>query len=73
MAETKRIEIGFTGGQVAAVRLDEKELSGLRDALKNGEGWHELEGEDGTLSLDLARVAFVRVEGDDQSIGFAGS
>ncbi len=73
MAEAKRIEIGFAGGQVAAVRVEEKELTELRDAVKKGEGWHEVEGEDGNLSLDLATVAFVRVEGSEQSIGFAGS
>lgn len=74
MAErAERVEIGFAGGQVAAVRLDEQALARLRQALSNGKGWHELEAEDGTLTLDLASVAFVRVERADQSIGFAGS
>ncbi|MGI9557536.1 MAG: hypothetical protein ACR2N5_06310 [Solirubrobacterales bacterium] len=73
MAErAERVEIGFAGGQVTAVRMDAKALSQLRDALNGGEGWHEIEGEDGNLALDLATVSFVRVERDDQSIGFAG-
>jgi hypothetical protein len=72
MAEAKRIEIGFSGGQVVAVRLAEKELTAFQTALKKGTGWHDLTGEDGALSLDLATITFVRVEGNEQSIGFAG-
>ncbi len=71
-AAPERIEIGFRGGQVAAVRLSEKELTKLRGALKKGEGWHDVAGEDGTLSLDLASITFVRTEGGEQAIGFAG-
>ena len=73
MAEAKRIEIGFSGGQVVAIRLPGRELTALRSALTKGEGWHEIAGEDEALSVELTRVAFVRVEGDEQSIGFAGS
>ena len=40
MAE--RVEIGFEGGQVVAVRLDDGELKDLRKQLEKG-GWHDLE------------------------------
>ena len=73
MAEAKRIEIGFSGGQVVPLRLAAKELTALQSALSAGEGWYEIAGEEGALSVEVTRVAFVRVEGDEQSIGFAGS
>jgi len=68
----KRIEIGFAGGQVAAVRLDDDALGALRGALERGQGWHEVEAEDGNLALDLAQVVFVRIEAGEHSIGFSG-
>ena len=40
-----------------------EQLGALRKALENGgDGWHELEAEDGPSSLDLAQVVYVRVE-----------
>ena len=74
MAErAERVELGFTGGQVSAVRLNAKVLKGLRAAMSSGEDWHELEAEDGVLSINIATVSFIRVERSDQAIGFAGS
>jgi hypothetical protein len=68
--DAKRVEIGFVGGQVASARLDEEALGALREALGAGEGWHEVAAEDGRLSIDVARVVFIRVERDEQEIGF---
>lgn len=72
-SETKRIEIGFAGGQVAHARVADDALDGLRDALRGDKGWHDLASEDDSLSLDLDQVAFIRIEGSGQSIGFSGS
>lgn len=72
MAEVRRAEIGFAGGQVVGVRLDENALEGLRKAVEGGEGWHDLEIEDGTIALDLSRIVFVRVV-SPQAIGFTGA
>lgn len=72
MAPMQRAEIGFSGGQVVSVRLEEKHLTELRDAVTAGEGWHDLETDDGTIALDLARVTFVRVAASPQTIGFSG-
>jgi hypothetical protein len=72
MAEVKRIEIGFAGGQVAGIRVGEERLRELRDAIqRGGGGWHEIESEDGNLALDLDKVVFVRVEGGEHRIGFS--
>jgi hypothetical protein len=66
----QRITIGFHG-QALAARVVPDQLAALRKALDNGgEGWHELEAEDGTIALALAKVVFVRVEADDQRVGF---
>ena len=74
MADTKRkIEIGFSGGQVLALRMEDKPLAKLRDALESsGEGWTELSTEDGELTIDLAEVVFVRSAGGRAGIGFMG-
>jgi len=72
-AETVKVEIGFSGGQVASVRLGEGALTGLRKALESADGWHELSAADAELALDTRQVVFVRVEGADSSIGFSGS
>jgi hypothetical protein len=81
MAEDmKRVEIGFGGGQVMSARLEGRHLEALRGSLGSasetaGEGsrWYELESEDGTISLDLRQVVFVRVAGAPQTIGFSGT
>ena len=72
MAERQRTEIGFTSGQVVSVRLQEKPLADLRKAVEKGEGWYDLEIEDGTLALELSKVIFVRVAGAPHTIGFSG-
>jgi hypothetical protein len=69
MAERQRISIGFHG-QALSARVTPEELSALRDALDRHEGWHELQDEDGTIALDLAKIVFVRVESTEQRIGF---
>ena len=69
MAERQRISIGFHG-QALSARVTPEQLSALRAALDRGEGWHELEDEDGTIALDLAKVVFVRVESTELRIGF---
>jgi hypothetical protein len=72
-SETRRVEIGFAGGQVAAARLGDEELAGLRSALDQGDGWHTVTAQDSELVLDLRQVVFLRVEGGAQAIGFSGA
>jgi hypothetical protein len=77
MAETKskpeRVEIGFNGGQVVAIRLDPKQITDLRKAVEKGEGWHDLAAEDGDVALDLAEIVFVRGAAGEHRIGFSGA
>lgn len=73
MTDTQRVEIGFAGGQVVSVRLAEKPLAALRTEVEAEDGWHDLETEDGTLAIDVAKVVFVRIAGAPHTIGFSGS
>jgi hypothetical protein len=69
MADAQKVEIGFEGGQVVAVRLSERALKDLRKQVEKG-GWHDVETEDGELSVYLGKVAFLRVDSGDGRVGF---
>jgi hypothetical protein len=71
MAEMKRIEVGFEGGQVMSARVSEDDLKTLREAVQRGHGWHHLDAEDGPVSLDTAQVVFVRTAAAAHTIGFS--
>jgi hypothetical protein len=66
---SRRVSIGFAGGQVLALRIRDDQLEKLHGALGSA-GWHGLESEDGPIRLDLAQVVYVRAEGDEQRVGF---
>jgi hypothetical protein len=66
----ERVSIGFAGGQVLAVRVAAADLEALTGALGSAGGWHELRCEDGAVRVDLAQVAYVRVDSDEQRVGF---
>jgi len=65
-----RISIGFNGGQVLSARVSPEALEELGKARSAGGGWTELALEDGSLRLELAQVAYVRVESDEPRVGF---
>ena len=73
MADTpKRVEIGFEGGQVIALRMAEGDLDKLRGALGSG-GWQRVETAEDVVDVDLGKVAFVRTAGDGQTVGFGSA
>ncbi len=65
----QRVDIGFVGGQVLTVRLDEDTLRKLRKNL-DGSGWHDLDAEDGQVAVDLGKVAYVRLDSGEHRVGF---
>ncbi|HEX4033108.1 MAG TPA: hypothetical protein VHX66_01580 [Solirubrobacteraceae bacterium] len=65
-----RASIGFNGGQVLAVRVQGDALASLRAAVGGDTRVFELALEDGSVTLDLRQIAYVRVESDDQRVGF---
>jgi hypothetical protein len=66
----QRVDIGFIGGQVLSVRLEDEGLRRLRDALDGGAGWHDLQSDDGEVALDLGKVAYVRLDSGEHRVGF---
>jgi hypothetical protein len=69
---TQRISIGFQASPPLALRVSEEELTKLRDALGK-EGWHDVEGDDGTVRLNLEHVLWLRVERDEHRVGFGAT
>jgi hypothetical protein len=70
--DAKRADLGFQGGQVLSVRVSQESLDSMRKALDNerSERWHELKTADSDIAIDLAQVVYVRVETEEQRVGF---
>ncbi len=68
----QRISIGFAASLPLALRVSDDELKRLNKAL-GGDGWHEVEGDDGTVRLNLQHVLWVRVERDEHRVGFGST
>jgi hypothetical protein len=69
MAATRKIEVGFDGGQVLALRISDEELESLRAALQRG-GWHRLASDEAEIELFLDKLVFIKTAGDAQKVGF---
>ena len=65
----QRISIGFHASPPLALRVSEDQLSSLQGALGT-EGWHDVTGEDGTVRLNLQHVLWLKVDKDEQRVGF---
>jgi len=65
----QRISIGFQASPPLSLRVSDEELKRLQDAL-GGEGWHDVDGEDGMVRLSLQHVLWLRVERDESRVGF---
>jgi hypothetical protein len=66
---SRRISVGFHGGQVLALRLAESELKKLYAALGDG-GWHEIESDEGAVRVHLGQVVYVSADSTDAHVGF---
>ena len=67
----RRTAVGFQGGQVLALRVPEDQLTSLRHALSDGSSrWHEVVAADGAVLVDLSQVVYLRVESDENRVGF---
>jgi hypothetical protein len=71
MADAQKVEIGFEGGQVIAVRLNDDELKDLRKQVEKG-GWYDVKTEEGVLALYVGKVAFLRIDSGQHRVGFSG-
>ncbi len=69
----KRVDLGFSGGQVLALRMAEAAYRELREALEGRDGgasWHEVETEDSRVTIDLGQVVYVRLDTEHARVGF---
>ena len=72
MTSAERVSIGFSGGQVVEVKIDDGTLKDLRKALEKADGWLDLDAEEGMVAIDLSKVVFIRSATSVQKIGFGG-
>ena len=70
MADVARVDIGFQGGQVLAVRVTAEEYDAMRKALAGDASWHELRTQDSEVTLDLSQVVYVRRDTEVDHVGF---
>jgi hypothetical protein len=70
--DTRRIDIGFQGGPVLPARVKERSYEELHKALSKdrSERWFELETLDSKISIDLSQVVYVRIDTEEQRVGF---
>jgi hypothetical protein len=64
-----RITLGFFGGAIP-LRVSDEELAALREAIKKGE-WHDIQTDEGTVTINLAVVVYLNVESAERGVGFS--
>ena len=65
-----KVDIGFVGGQVLALRLDKAVFDELRKAVEGDRRFYDLDAGDSNVTLDLSQVVYLRVETEDHRVGF---
>jgi hypothetical protein len=68
--ERAKVDIGFTGGQVLALRFAKGEFDNLRQAIEGETRFYDVDAGDSTVTLDLSQVVYLRVETEDHRVGF---
>jgi hypothetical protein len=71
-ADLRRIDVGFQGGPVLAIRATPESYDNLVKALgdDNADRWQSLETDDAEILVDLSQIVYVRHETDDPKVGF---
>ena len=72
MPNLRRLDVGFQGGQVLAVRIEVEAYDALVRALGDdrSERWHQLDTDDSQVQIDLSQVVYVQRESGNQKVGF---
>lgn len=72
---TRRVELGFEGGTVLRVSMEEADVQALQGVLSGTtSGWHEIRVDDGVCRVDLGKLAFTRVWTEtSRNVGFRGA
>lgn len=71
--EAVRVQVAFEGGQSVGANVSPEIADALGAALAASDPVFELETEDGTYVLALAKVVYVRRSARETQIGFAAS
>lgn len=67
----KRVDLGFSGGQVLSLRMQDAAYRALGEEVRSGsQDWHEIEAEDSDVSVNLGQVVYVRLDTEQQRVGF---
>ena len=67
----KRIALGFHAGGALSLRIGADALADLQRALTDNETvFREVQTADGPVLVNLGQVIYLRVESDDQRVGF---
>jgi hypothetical protein len=67
----RRVDLGFSGGQVLPLRMRVEEHAELQRALEGERrGWHVVKTEDSEVAIDLGQVVYVRLDTEQHRVGF---
>lgn len=73
---TRRLELGFEGGTVLRLTVDDATAAGLTEALSAGTaGWRSVESEEGVFWVNPGELVYVRLPPGEAhgQVGFGGS
>jgi len=69
----RRVELGFEGGTVITVTMEEPEIKDLTESLPSGQGWRTLTAEEGMYWVNVEELVYVRMApGEVSRVGFGG-
>ncbi len=68
----RRVDVGFSGGQVLSLRMAPEPYEALTGALAadSAERWHTASTEDSDVTIDLSQVVYVRLDTEQHRVGF---
>jgi hypothetical protein len=68
----RRVDVGFSGGQVLTLRMTREPYEALTAALADdrAERWHTVATEDSDVTLDLSQLVYVRLDTEQHRVGF---
>jgi|GEM_PF-3508924 len=72
----RRLELGFEGGAVLRVSMEEADVQALTSAMQGGAnpGWTQVAVDDGVCWVDLAKLTFARIWNESsRNVGFRGA
>ena len=68
----QQIELGYEGGGVLRLKVDETAAAAMQAALAGG-GWHEVMTESGQHWVNLAKLVYLRLDEAPAGVGFRGT